>query len=187
MIQKWLFLVLFLGVFISGSQVYPKDTFQEYINRGKDIEKKAPSKWLDLAAEEYWKALESGGGEEAIAELTRLYNGVHWATSYDWQIVRTHVQKAADAEFNRIYGSRHIERYDNTFFLIATESEIIEKYAIQTISKKWIWGGNTRVRTALKSLYKRYYSSGKKDVLLFAPNISGRNLDMWQFLIKKLQ
>lgn len=175
MIKRLFFSVFIIGLFISGfNDVFALESAKELIEEGDLLFKNKQERYLDLAAEKYWKAILVGGGQDAIQKLTDIYNGCHFSTSYDWEIVRRYAQKAADVEFER--SGRKVEHYDNTFFIIAPESAIVEKYAVKTISKKWYWGGNTRVKTAIESLYKKYYLNGKNGRFKFRAEDLGPEL-----------
>lgn len=175
----FLFAASFLnGNFVQSDEiVFNHTSAQEFIKKGNDAycaKGKTTSEQLDGAAEAYWQSVIAGGGQTATGELEKVYNGFHFASSYDWGIVRKYIQKAADAEFQR--RGRQPERYDNNFFIIAPESRIIERYGVETISKKWFWNGDTRCNTAMESLFKKSYLDGKNGRFTFRTSNFGPDL-----------
>ena len=102
----------------------------------------------------YWEAAALGATSDAIDKLGKFYNKWRLESWYDWDIPRKYLAKAADANYKH-----DPQRYDGTFFIIAKERSIVEKYGVSELKKTW--SGDYCCKRAIDNLAKRFYTTGK--------------------------
>ena len=147
----------------TASQQDIPDEAKKLIDEGDQIYNARQYNWWNLAAEKYWQAVIACGGQKAIRGLTNCYNSATRRSQFDWELVRTYVQAAADAEFKR--RGYKAEKFTPKFFFVAADkSDIINQLGVETIAKKYIWDGDKRIEYALQALFKKRYleKNGKR-------------------------
>ena len=130
-------------------------------------------KQYEAAAEKFWQAA-TAGSPTAVVKLSKNYNRFAWKDSYNWGILYKYLQAAADAEYKRL--GHTAQRYDGRIFIIATEDAIIKHLGIETISRKYWWGGNHRCSKALKNLYRNFYIENDNKKIFVRSQYLGKEL-----------